>query len=72
MQCSSGIGGTVVILSSGVAEVDCGWVNGRAIIFFGFVVDYCGVWTSRGDGVKGKADEVLLFPELISVNIRSV
>lgn len=67
MQCSSGICGTVVVLGSGVAEVDCGWVNGRAITFFGFIVDYCGVWTSRRDGVKGKADEVLVFSEHTSV-----
>ena len=67
MQGASGVGCAVIVLCAGITEVDCFWVDDRAVAFFGFVVDYCGVWACGGNGVEGEADEVLVFSECMLV-----
>ena len=50
------------ILSKGLTQVYCVWVNDRAIIRLRLVMDDCCIWACRGDGVERKADKVEIFP----------
>lgn len=54
------VGRAVEVLGAGIAEVDGFGVDGGAAAWLGFVVDDGGVGAGGGDGVEGKAGEVVL------------
>ena len=66
MEGSRRVGCAVQVLSARVAEVDSFRVDDGAVAWLGFIVDDCGVGAGGGDGVEGKAGEVVLFPRWLS------